>query len=301
MENKAHALAAGLFVLLAGCLLLALAFWLTRDTGVRVPYEVVTREAVNGLQPQAAVRYRGVPVGKVVALGFDPQQPGQVLIRIAVDANTPVTRSTFASLGFLGVTGLSFIELDDRGESSERLPANVTPVPRIPMRPGLLGQLSERGARLVGQLEESSQRLNQMLSPQRQQALFDSVRAIGEAAQSVPPLAQQGQASLREMQQAAKDVSATALSLRVSAQEFNQLSQRLQAREGLLDQANAAAQTVQSETLPRLNRTLDEVARAARQAAQAASTLNDNPQALLFGDRPPAPGPGEPGFTSPSP
>ena len=33
MENKAHALAAGIFVLLASALLAGLAVWLTRDKG----------------------------------------------------------------------------------------------------------------------------------------------------------------------------------------------------------------------------------------------------------------------------
>ena len=72
MENKAHALAAGLFVLALSALLGVLAYWLTRDVGIRLAYEITTREAVSGLQPQAPVRYRGVNVGKVTSIGFDP-------------------------------------------------------------------------------------------------------------------------------------------------------------------------------------------------------------------------------------
>ena len=65
MENKAHALAAGIFVLLVSAMLVAMAVWLTRDTGEHRVYEISSPEAVNGLQSQAAVRYRGVAVGKV--------------------------------------------------------------------------------------------------------------------------------------------------------------------------------------------------------------------------------------------
>ena len=99
MENKAHALAAGAFVVLVTALLLALGWWLSRDGAVRRPYELSSADAVTGLQPQAAVRFKGVPVGKVTDISFDPKVPGNVLVRIAVDAAAPVSQATFATLG----------------------------------------------------------------------------------------------------------------------------------------------------------------------------------------------------------
>jgi phospholipid/cholesterol/gamma-HCH transport system substrate-binding protein len=64
MENKSHALAAGLFVLVVTALLVGLGIWLTRDRGNYQSYELSTGEGVAGLQPQAAVRYKGVSVGR---------------------------------------------------------------------------------------------------------------------------------------------------------------------------------------------------------------------------------------------
>ena len=86
MENKSHALAAGAFVLLMLALLVGLAIWLTRDTQSQRIYELSSAQAISGLQPQATVRFKGVNVGKVSAIGFDPVTPGNVLIRITVDA-----------------------------------------------------------------------------------------------------------------------------------------------------------------------------------------------------------------------
>ena len=71
MENKAHALAAGAFVLLVSALLVAMAWWLSREGGVRVAYELSSRDSVSGLNLQAAVRFKGVQVGKVTAISFD--------------------------------------------------------------------------------------------------------------------------------------------------------------------------------------------------------------------------------------
>jgi phospholipid/cholesterol/gamma-HCH transport system substrate-binding protein len=71
MENKSHAIAAGTFVLLVTALLIAMAVWLTRDTSEQRIFEISSRESVNGLQPQAGVRFKGVLVGRVTSLGLD--------------------------------------------------------------------------------------------------------------------------------------------------------------------------------------------------------------------------------------
>jgi phospholipid/cholesterol/gamma-HCH transport system substrate-binding protein len=42
------------------------------------------------------VRYRGVAVGKVTGIGFDPKAMGNVLVTLALDDDAPVTRSTYA-------------------------------------------------------------------------------------------------------------------------------------------------------------------------------------------------------------
>src|SRR5436190_4171839 len=106
MENRAHAIAAGAFVLGLVAAVIALVVWFTRDGTVRNTYELSTREAVSGLQPQAVVRYRGIAVGKVTSIDFDPKVKGNVRVRITVDEKVPLTTSSFATLSYQGVTGL---------------------------------------------------------------------------------------------------------------------------------------------------------------------------------------------------
>lgn len=306
MENKAHALAAGAFVLLLSALLVALAVWLTRESGTRLIYDVSTDDAVTGLQEQASVRFRGVKVGKVTAIGFDPQVAGNVLVRIAIDAATPVTRSTYASLGFQGVTGIAFVQLDDHGESPERLPSSPAQPARIPMRPGLVGQLSEQGGRILTQLEETSRRINQLLAVENQQALVTSIRALGQAAASLPPLVQEAGSTLQSLRGAAGSVAGSAEAVKNTAADYGRLARRVEQPGGPFDQFQqgvgalaGGSQTLQTDTLPQLNRVLDETGRAARQMGRAAGALQDNPQALLFGAGLLPPGPGEPGFVAP--
>jgi len=62
--------------------------------------------SVPGLNPQAVVRYRGLDIGRVEAISFDPKVPGQILIHIGIRPDTPITKSTYATLGTQGVTGV---------------------------------------------------------------------------------------------------------------------------------------------------------------------------------------------------
>src|SRR4051794_30118615 len=105
MENKAHALMAGLFTLVLLIVAVFIGLWLNRDRIKRVPYEIVTRMSIPGLSPQAAVRYRGLDVGKVDAIMFDPKVPGQILMRLGIRPDTPITQSTYGTLAYQGVTG----------------------------------------------------------------------------------------------------------------------------------------------------------------------------------------------------
>jgi phospholipid/cholesterol/gamma-HCH transport system substrate-binding protein len=303
MENKAHALAAGLFVLMASAMLVGMAFWLTRDAGLRQEYELSTAQSVAGLQRQASVRYRGVKVGTVSDIGFDRKIPGNVLVRIAVDDDAPVTRSTFASLGFMGVTGIAFVQLDDAGVSKDKLLGSDGQLPRIPMHAGLVEQLTGQGTRILGQLEETSRRVNQLLRPENQQALMSSLGSLQQAAASVPSAMQEAGTSFASMREASARVSVSADEVKKTAEEFRGISKP----GGVLDQLNrsaaalaAAGQTLQSDTLPSLSRTADDTGRAARQLGRAAATLNDHPQALIYGNPSTLPGPGEPGFSVPT-
>lgn len=313
MENKAHAMAAGAFVLLVAALLALLAVWLTRDNGERHLYELSTRETLSGLQPQAQVRFRGVPVGKVEFIGFDHKIKGNVLVRISVDVGTPLTQSTFATVSSQGVTGLGFIQLEDDGPSTVLLVPNDDDPPRIPLKPGLLDKLLGKSEVIMDQVEAASTKLNKLLGDGNQQALMSAVQQFGQAADninkvvlkldpvvaSLPKLSQEASVTMKSLKTAADDVSRTAT-------EVGTTAERLNAKGGPLDKLAeggaalaATVETFSAATLPRLGEVAEETARAMRQLRRTVNAVDDNPQSLIYGNGPPTPGPGETGFTAP--
>lgn len=307
MENKAHAMAAGIFVVAVTALLVMLAAWLTRDTGVRDPYEISTHESISGLQAQAAVRYRGVDVGKVDFIGFDPKAQGNVLIRLEVDRNAPVSKKTFATLSYQGVTGLAFVELDDDGQPAGKLEPEDGRPPRIPLKPGLLQKLADRGEKLLDQADQAMGRVNQMLGDANQKRFATALDNLGSAAARAGDLAQSMNTTLtHRVDPALAEAKTTLQSVRTTSDEFGRTAKRLNAPDGPVDRLaegtqalSHAADSFNAATLPRVNRVADETSRAVRQLGRTATAIGDNPQSLIYGSGPVAPGPGEPGFVAP--
>ncbi len=293
MENKAHALAAGTFVLALLALLLAMAVWLTRDSGERHFYDISTAQAISGLQAQAGVRFRGVPVGKVESIGFDPETKGQVLVRMSVDASTPITHSTFATITAQGVTGLGFIQLDDDAQQSALLAANDANPPRIPLRPGVVDQLLEQSATILGQIQQVSTSLSHLLSPDNQASVQTAVSHIGAAAGSVNELAKALRPTLATLPALSRQTSQTLQSLQTAAGDISVAAAQMgEASTSLV----RTVDTFGTATLPKFGEVVDETTLTMRQLRRTVGVVNENPQALIFGRGTPAPGPGEAGF-----
>lgn len=321
MQNKAHALAAGLFVLALTGLLLLLGAWLTRDGGERHVYEISTREAITGLQEQAPVRLRGVDVGKVTAIGFDPKVQGNVLVRMEVATGTPITQDTFATLSFQGVTGLAFVQLDDSGKPAAPLPPDDESPPRIPLKPGLLSKLAERGEAILEQVEQVSTRVNQLLSEPNQKRITAAFDNVAEAAASITTLSRNLDTTLtaqfgprrvdipslvRRTDSALASLQETSAATRSTIAEIGETARRLNAPNGPMDRLaegtqalSHAADSFNAATLPRINRVTEDTSRAVRQLSRTIIGINDNPQSLIFGTGRIDPGPGEEGFTPP--
>lgn len=323
MENKSHALAAGVFVLAVTAMLISLAMWLMRDVANTTLYEMTTTEAVTGLQVQAPVRYKGVAVGKVTSIGFDRDAPGNVLVTMAIAPDTPVTASTFATLGFQGVTGLSFVQLDDTGNSDQPLPDGPNGPQRIPLKPNLLGALTDRASDLLEKLSSATDRVEQMLGPDNQAALTTALTEIGAAAKSVQQLAattdktlqaqfdpqrgpitglvQQTRAAMQSVRSAADSTGKMTAAWQQTARDTQQTLSRLSGPGGAVQRIGDSADAIVTGVLPRVEGLADDASRAMHRLQDMAGHLDHNPQSLLYGNGSIPPGPGEPGFQAPAP
>ncbi|MGP1683613.1 MAG: MlaD family protein, partial [Giesbergeria sp.] len=195
MENRAHALAAGLFTLVLGAALAAVALWFGKDELKLIPYAMATTSAVTGLKVEAPVRYRGVDVGKVDAISIDPENGGRVKIRIGVRAGTPVTKSTYAQLGYQGITGLAYVLLGDDGKSKEALQSSAEELALIRMKPSLM----DDGEVLFASFAEIAERIKRLLDDENQGRVRRTLANLEELTQRASMVTEKLEPSLEAM------------------------------------------------------------------------------------------------------
>lgn len=307
MENKSHAFATGLFTIVLGLVIVAALMWFRRDTTVRLPYDVVTTGAVTGLAPNAAVRYRGLSVGRVASIGFDDKQAGDIVIRILVDQHAPITHSTEASLGLQGVTGMAFLQLDEHGTDERPLVTSTDHVARIVMRPGLLQELQHRGEALLARLDTLTERLNRFADDNSRKQFLATANSIQHAADSINQLAAHATPVVDGLPKTMRQLDSTLATTQQLVSNLNRADGPLL---GNLNRIGAAADRtsatlaeisgrVNYDTLPRVDALADDVRAATRSISRAANVVGQHPRSLLFGAPASAPGPGEPGFVWP--
>lgn len=306
MENKSHALAAGLFTIAMLIAAVLAGLWFNRDRIEYVPYQIATKQSIPGLNPQAAVRYRGLDVGKVDDISFDPKVVGQILVHISVRPDTPITRSTFATLGYQGVTGIAYIQLDDDGSQRVKLESAPDNVARIEMRPSLFDQLQNRGLAILQQTEEVAKRINNLLQPANQEKILAAFDAIGNAADQLEAIPRQLQPTLQRMpaltaqaQQTLGTINTLSRDASGLVNNLDRLSTSLQQPTGPIasithsvDRVGMLAERLEYDLAPLTS----DLGVTLRSLTRTLDNLNDRPQSILFGGARAQPGPGEDGF-----
>jgi len=311
MENRSHALLAGLFTLsLAVAAALAL-WWFSGARDATHTYLLETRGSVTGLNREAQVRYRGIRAGKVRDIRPDPNDPAVLLVEIGLARQYVLTDRTVARLNQQGITGLAYVMLEE-GEAGSGTPLPVDGNARLAIRPGLFDTLGDRAVGIAEQVDELAGRLNRLFDERNMQNLarmLDNLAAASAGLQEVPQIAAALRVALSEanlarltqilahLEKTAGETMPLAVEARALVATLDALARRVDA---VLASAGAVGERLDHDTLPRVEALMADAHATARRLDRLLDMLNDAPQAVLFGPAPVPPGPGEPGFVAPA-
>ena len=150
----------GLFVLIAGGLLLGTMVVLSGGLGTAtVPHRAYFK-FVGGVQPGAPVRYGGMMVGKVRQVRVDPANSTRIEVDLSVDRDAPVKTDSVAKISTLGPLTDNYIEIST---GSERAALAAPGSTLLSAEAFGLPQLGDAAQALVPDLQEALQKLNQNL------------------------------------------------------------------------------------------------------------------------------------------
>jgi phospholipid/cholesterol/gamma-HCH transport system substrate-binding protein len=329
MESKVNFAVVGAFVIVLVAAMIGGTLWLASGTYRRQAYDIYEThmsESVSGLKVNAAVRYRGVDVGRVRGITLVPGNVELVRVTLDIERGTPVKVDTVATLQTQGLTGIAFIELDGGRKESAALQAAVgQPVPVIASRPSLLGRLETATPVLMASLTRIGDNLNEVLDePNRRAlratladlatltqtlarrastidaALLSSARATDNAARvsaQLPQLVQRFERSADALERMASDVSQTSAGLRNTLDSargaFDSARGTLDSARGTLDGSRAEVTQFTATALPEARELLVELRGLTATMNRVADEVERNPGVLLQGRRAGKRGPGE--------
>ena len=312
METRANFVLIGTFVFMAIAALVLFAVWISkvqfnRDEAV---YDVVMEGPVNGLSEGGEVRFNGIKVGEITKLGLEETNPKNVVARIRIDAKTPVSQDSNASVGFMGITGMTFIQLR-AGDPNRLLPkrANWDKPPRIIAEKDQLAAIVDKSQNAIATAGVTLQRLNAVLSDENIASLsgiLANINTITEQASREGGLIDKAEAAFVSMDRAGKSVNAAALSTDETVKRFDarfavitsdtqammaQAQAALTSADTAFDTLDGAMAGVDSDVVPELQRVLSEFATAAHDMRILVSRMNviaedleRDPREFVFGD-----------------
>lgn len=312
MENRAHALAAGLFILLALLSTALAVWWMSGQREITAQYLLVSSRSLTGLNPQATVRFRGVRAGKVQDISVDPSDRRKILVRISVTEGFPIMKSTRAQLNSQGVTGLAYVQLDDDGSSNEPLVGSGGELARIPLQESDFDSLSNGAREVMKQAGTLVAKLNAALDAGMLDRVGSTLASLDGAAkkldESMKPLPEvmaglkrvlsdpnlkSLQSTLANVERATGHAAPAMENLRALLASLQSLGQRVETLSA------TAGSDLAADTLPRMNGLITDLSATSRGLSRVLAELERSPQSLVFGAPVAAPGPGEPGFDMP--
>jgi len=307
MESKVSYTVIGLFVIVLGAAGIGLAMWLGfGDLGKDYrTYLVYMTESVSGLYVDAPVKYKGVEVGKVRTIEIAPNKPQEVRLTLDIEADVPIKQDTVAVLSVQGLTGVAFVDLTGGSAGSPPLEAkNGQRYPVIKSGPSLFGRLDKAVSELLTNVNSVAKDAHELLNPKTRRAFQQTLANVESLTRN---LARQQQTMDKALTSAAKVMNNSARAsarlpalldqVRHSARSLDAMARSMahtsDAVRTAVDRGAGDLQTFSRQTLPQVTDLVTELRQLTGNLQRLSRKLEENPQMLLYGPGPQAPGPGE--------
>jgi phospholipid/cholesterol/gamma-HCH transport system substrate-binding protein len=217
METRANYVLIGLFSILSVIAAAIFTLWMA-NSGLNkqtTTYDVVFEGPVRGLEVGGEVRFNGIQVGEVTELSLSRANPKDVIARISVQSDTPISVTSIAELEPAGLTGTAYVQISAGQEGSARLTSGLGQGPaKISSRRGQLDRLFGESEDVISTTLTAVTNVNKLLSE-------DNLRNFAAALANIERLTAQlsgSDSALLAVRDAGREAAALAVVTRGSVQ-----------------------------------------------------------------------------------
>lgn len=187
MEVRANYVVVGAVTL--GLLLAAVLFtmWIAKQNkGIPMAqYDIYMKESVTGLSVNNPVVFTGVRVGSVTQITISETEPGAVVVRVSIAADTPVRENSEASLAMQGITGVSIVSISGGTAASPLLNIPEDTVGTIRFKPSPLASVMQDVPMTLSSINNVLHRMEAVFSDENVQSVTVTLDSLARITSSM--------------------------------------------------------------------------------------------------------------------
>jgi phospholipid/cholesterol/gamma-HCH transport system substrate-binding protein len=249
--------------------------------------------SLSGLEDGADVKFRGVRIGKVSRISYNPKNISRIRVELHVREDFPVKSDMYVETGFMGITGLRYVELLGGTNEAPQLKAGS----ELPSRPSLMATISGKTDVIIEKIELLLDHLTEFTSPESLATVKQILKNVAsittevdgfvkEVSPNVKKVAASTVSTMRKVDLIAADVKSVSANLNTSinAAQLGQILGRIDSTARSLNSLSQNLDLTIRQTREDFRVSLENLRQTMENANQLSKILTENPSLILRGE-----------------
>jgi phospholipid/cholesterol/gamma-HCH transport system substrate-binding protein len=249
--------------------------------------------SLSGLEEGADVKYRGVRIGKISRISYNPADLSRMKVEFRIRHDFPMKEDMYVETGFLGITGLRYAEV--LGGSNDA--ALLKPGSELPSKPSLMASITGKADVIVEKIEILLNHINTFTDPDSLASvkkILDNVASISSEAEMLVRLSrpdilqvtESARSTMEKVDLVASDVRGIAATINqsINPEQLTQLLATVDTTARTLKQLSENLDFTIRQTREDFTASMENLRETLENANELSKILAENPSLLLRGE-----------------
>lgn len=211
MESEVNYKRVGIFITTGLTVTVAIIIWLSHIFNSESQKNYIIffeKQSLDGLQKDSAVTMKGIRIGTVKDYEISENNIQRVKVELSIDSDVPIKTDSRAVLKRNFLTGIAKIDIVGGTQNSALLePTSRHDLPIIPEELTQFEKIADTVPGVLTKIEDSIERVNQILSDKNIENLSKSLTSIGNLAEELNKVSPEIQSTARNFSKLSHDLT----------------------------------------------------------------------------------------------